>query len=774
MNALESLYATEGGRSLRRMHIDTEILAEDEVQGNQTYHNEISLHTPPHTAALYFCSAHMPTAWTSCSDLLTEYITQFYNRTLHREQGVNETSPWPAQAWLPKAYFPSTAEHPPLALLVRERIDDNRVTVRGWREDVYNLLHFPKIEQEENSNVALVGGDLHQALHGCTADPALAKAASDALPSTRHGENKLLHAGGADSSTRQEAQVVSDGSVSASAAPVRVLHMIVHQNCTNTTHTSALLAGLEGMRNSSQWGLDVHVVVATALNCSVDVHGALRNASSLGGFSVHVAALPAPQVRDGSMHDFAWAARQLLVDTAARDVSPEGGSPLPEEHSAWASLRFDVYSFWDVRYVPDARNVRHFWEMSTEGDLPANWIPGFMSWTRTCHSRSAYPSAVGSGSTRGSAFATSFVSRSGFPSLHKSKYCARTLDWGSLSHNDAYRVYEHGGRRHLVFFNPMQGGFMATAGHMRTALQRQCLQSQERRHWAHDSATVAYTQLYYACGMMKVVPLSCVRGFGVRRLGLDVRVALEPTEDRGYMTDRLLQSWALECTNGSAQVPPVERETWLPYEQDHTLYYLEEEDDELEEDVLMQNMTQSNAAMFRTPTGQSKLHEVLSERTATGQAVQPPVEGTDEVGFSDSSAAHARTQNTQADLRRRAEQRLTGRPGKSGTAPIADADAAATLPAAGSAASDPESIGYISPEDLAVKPVGGEGGPVVPPGGDFDPSDLPEMQEEEVEEEEEEELHGSGGGAGGGSLTEALLEELLDGIGEEEDWQNIG
>ena len=79
----------------------------------------------------------------------------------------------------------------------------------------------------------------------------------------------------------------------------------------------------------------------------------------------------------------------------------------------------------------------------------------------------------------------------------------------------------------------------------------------------------------------------------------------------------------------------------------------------------------------------------------------------------------------------------------------------------------------ISPEELAKKPVGGEGGPIVPPGGDFDPNDVPALQDDS-DDDEEEEGDAPEGGEGGGSLTEALLEELLDGIGEEEDWQNIG
>ncbi len=767
VNALESLYPTRGSHALRRMHIDTEIMAEDDVQGNQTYHNEISLHTHPRTAAMYFCSAHMPTAWTSCGDLLTEYITQFYNRTLHRLDGVNETSPWPALSWLPKAYFPSPAEYAPTALLLRERIADSRVTVRGWREDVYNLLHFTKVEQEENSNVALEGADLDLALRGCSIDPVLARAGDSAPASSRAGTSKAEHVAEANT----PASISADGAVAPATAPVRVLHMIVHQNATNGTHNDALLIAFEGLKNASVWGMDVHLVIATLDNNTDAVHSLLSNASVPRGVHVHVAGISQPPHRDGAMHDFVWAARQLLVDTAKRSAAKDQGghhdaAEVEAEYAAWAALPYDVFSFWDVRYVADARNLRHFWELSTSGELPENWLPGFMSWVRTCHGRSAYPPAVASSQTRGSPRATSFVSRSGFPSLHKSKYCARTLDWGSLSHNDAYRVYDANGRRFLSFFNPMQGGFMATAGHMRTAQQRQCLQSSERRHWAHDSATVAYSQLYFACGFLKVVPLSCVRGFGVRRYADDNRVALAPTEDRGFMTDRLLQAWALECTNPEADLPHITPEQWVPYEADHTLYYLEEMDSEFEEEALMKNMTQTNAAIFRTPTGQSKVHEALSERTASGMPVQPPVEGQDEVGFADSGEAQRRMQSTQQDLRRRAAQRLAGTSNAS-----ADSDSLAAA-----AGDSPPSTPQISDEELSRKPVGGEGGPIVPPGSDFDPEDVPALQDDFDEDEEggsDEGPADTDAPPSSGSLTEALLEELLDGIGEEEDWQNI-
>jgi hypothetical protein len=212
------------------------------------------------------------------------------------------------------------------------------------------------------------------------------------------------------------------------------------------------------------------------------------------------------------------------------------------------------------------------------------------------------------------------------------------------------------------------------------------------------------------------------------------------------MTDRMLQAWALDCTSASAVLPPVQRDVWLPYEDDHTLFYSEETDEGLEEVEGGQNMTLTNAATYRTPTGHVKLDAALRERDSSGRPLQPLVEGDDEVGFGDSAKPAERAREAQGALRQRAAQRLA-----SGT------DSAMEV-------------------DLSKKPVGGPGGPIVPPGSDFDPNDIPALQEGGAERGGEEEVYAATEeeeSAQDLSLTEAMVDELLEGIGEEEDWRNI-
>lgn len=52
-----------------------------------------------------------------------------------------------------------------------------------------------------------------------------------------------------------------------------------------------------------------------------------------------------------------------------------------------------------------------------------------------------------------------------------------------------------------------QGGFLATQRQLQTALASGCLAREYHYHWSYGPIETADTELYFRCGLMKVMPL---------------------------------------------------------------------------------------------------------------------------------------------------------------------------------------------------------------------------------------------------------------------------
>ncbi|CAE7336232.1 unnamed protein product, partial [Symbiodinium sp. KB8] len=609
VNALEQLYHTVGSEKLRRMHIATEIQADDSLQGNQTYHNEMHLGINVREAALWFCSAHMPSGWTGCVENVGMYFQQFYDATQANAEKL------PPDAWLPKTHLSRTAQ--PEALLLRERFGDSRYPKAGYFEDLYNLLHFPELEREHNENKVLAAPALHALTAACSLDPTTRASHDAKVPSSRRTGRATGHAAPED-----ETPEVPGQAPHAPPDAVRVLHVVVHQNVTNATHNAVLAQSLASMTNSSRDGLHVSVLIVTGPGGSLPP--TVVDAVPEGVQFRHLPLLDA--LSPGS---FAWAARKALSHAGVHEASQ---TPL-----------YDLFSFWDVRHVVTGQHLRSFWEWTTQGGLPEDWVLGFASWHKVCHSRSAFAVSSMPGMRQGNSVGFSHTTRLGYPSIHKGRFCARHLDWGMLSHNDAYRVYRHESRRFLVTMHADGGGWMLTAGQLAAGLRRGCIATEPRSHWAYSEAQTAYTDVYYACGLMRVLPLECMREFMPQRRAANAQLGIHLTEDKGFMTDRVLQAWATDCTDASdASVPEVTPTPWEPYEQDWWLAYDDVVDEVLAEDEAEAEMGLNNAVAFPTSTGGAKRVQRFSEVDSDGKPVQPLIEGIeDEVGFAppDTTAA---------------------------------------------------------------------------------------------------------------------------------------